>query len=200
MIYGGGKQIKGDAENIWWWTCREARLCVTKPRNDRIFGQYPAHTSVHNLLSLPSSPLNSSPCFIPLMIKGCEQVPQSATMLARARVPGPQLTAGTANLIMRVCLPHSLISCRSLLRGRLPDVNLPGPEHDPTLGRGAGNVTGQRGSDCNVEGTSGRGGPSPSPWCFWSINKHKSLLLLLSNHTGTVQRWFLYIKKIRSWN
>lgn len=59
-------------------------------------------------------------------------------MLARNRVQGPQLTAGTANLIMRACLTHSLISWCSLLRGRLPDVNIPVPEPKPTLGRGPG--------------------------------------------------------------
>lgn len=57
-------------------------------------------------------------------------------MLAQDRVQGPQLTAGMANSITHACLPHSLRSCRFLLRGQSPDVNLPGPEPDSTLSPG----------------------------------------------------------------
>lgn len=59
-------------------------------------------------------------------------------MLAQARVQGPHLTAGTANLIMQACLPQFLISCCSLRRSRLPDANHLGPGHYPTLGLGLG--------------------------------------------------------------
>ncbi|TNN41625.1 hypothetical protein EYF80_048199 [Liparis tanakae] len=54
--------------------------------------------------------------------------------------------------------------------GRPPYVNLPGPEHNPTLGPVAGNVTGRRGAHRNVEGTGGGsrsnvsgGGPAHIP-------------------------------------
>lgn len=166
MIYVGGKQIKEDAENDWWWTCWEARLCVTKLHNDQISQQCQTHTSIPSPLFWPSSPLNFSPCFIPLMIKRLRtgvQVSQLATMLARARVQGPQLTAGTANLIMQAWQPHSLISCCTLLRGRLPDVNLLGPEHNPTLGQGPGISQGSR--KLTAMKMKLPGVPRPSPWC-----------------------------------
>lgn len=100
-------------------------------------------------------------------------------MLARAGVQRPQLTAGMANLIIQACLPHCLISSCSLLRVLLPDVNLSGPEHNPTLGRGPGTSQGSR------EPTAMQKWASPSSPLMFLEESELHYSLILSNSTAT---------------